>query len=51
MDISELFPAGPILSELAKHAAELGVTFGEVTVSVVQVALPTVREHEAWKLR
>jgi hypothetical protein len=36
---------------LAKHAAELGLTFGEVTLSVVQVALPTVREHEAWKLR
>lgn len=36
---------------LAKHAAELGITFGEVTVAVVQIALPTVREHEAWKLR
>ncbi len=36
---------------LAKHAAELGVTFGEVTVAVVQIALPTVREHEAWNLR
>jgi hypothetical protein len=36
---------------LAKHAAELGSTFGEVTVSVVQIALPTVREHEAWNLR
>jgi hypothetical protein len=36
---------------LAKHAAELGVTFGDVTVGVVRVALPTVREHEAWKLR
>jgi len=36
---------------LAKHAAELGVTFSEVTISVVHIALPTVREHDAWKLR
>jgi hypothetical protein len=36
---------------LAKHCAELAQPFGSVTASVVRLALPTVRRHEAWNLR
>ncbi len=36
---------------LAKHAAQLAQTFGATSVSVVALALPTVRKHEAWRLR
>jgi len=36
---------------LAKHCAEVAQPFGEVTDSVVTVALPTVSQHEAWGLR
>lgn len=36
---------------LAKHAAELAQSFGAVSKSVVQLALPTVQKHEAWRLR
>jgi hypothetical protein len=34
---------------LAKQTAQLAQTFGASTTSVVQLALPTVRKHDAWK--
>jgi hypothetical protein len=34
---------------LAKQTAQLAQTFGATTTSVVQLALPTVRKHDAWK--
>ena len=36
---------------LAKKAAEVAGAFEVTTSSVIAVALPTVRKHEAWKLR
>jgi hypothetical protein len=36
---------------LAKQTAQLAQTFGRTTTSVVRLALPTVRKHEAWSLR
>ncbi len=34
---------------LAKQTAQLAQTLGAATTSVVQLALPTVRKHEAWR--
>jgi hypothetical protein len=35
---------------LARQCAELGDAFGTVNVDVVELALPTVERHEAWRL-
>lgn len=35
---------------LARQCAELGGAFGTVNVDVVELALPTVKRHEAWQL-